>query len=133
MVEPGERAGRCDDHRQPLAPTEPLTLEVAVQHHQRVEPDRAVVDEDTLVHFRDVDAPLGARRDQLRRRRKLRRDRKVAREVIERPERQDAEPRLGPGQSGGSGADRAVAAADDDQRVPALGKRAAGAPCNRPR
>ena len=45
--------------------------------------------------------------------------------MVERSERQDAEPGLGPDQRRGRRADRPVAAADDQQLVAALGNRRA--------
>ena len=66
-----------------------------------------------------------AARDQLRRLVELGRNAEVAREMVERAERQDAERRLGPDQRRGRRADRAVAAADDQQLVAALGDRPA--------
>ena len=57
--------------------------------------DRAVVDEDPVVHFRDVDLPFAARRYQLRRLVEFGRDTEVAREMVERPQRQYPEHGLG--------------------------------------
>ena len=63
MAEAHKRADRCDDHRRRLGPAEALALRIAVNDEQRVEPDRAIVDEDAPVHLRHVDASLGPLRN----------------------------------------------------------------------
>src|SRR6185503_7483495 len=90
-IEADERAQRGDDHRQPLATPEPPALQVAVDDHQRIKADRAVVDEDPAVHLADVDAPAVATGDQLGRLVEIGGQAEVAREMVERAERKDSE------------------------------------------
>ena len=95
VVEARERTDRGDEHRQTLAPAQALTLEIAVDNHQRVKADRAVVDEDAFVHLGHIDTTILAAGDQLRRLVELGRNAEVAGEMVERAQRQDAKPGLG--------------------------------------
>ncbi len=121
VIEPGQRPRRGDQHRQPLVAAEPPALHVAVDDHQRIEADGAVVDEDAPAHLTKVDAALAAGGDDLGRFLEIEWNAEIAREMVERAERQDAERRLGAGERRGGRGDRAVAAADDQQWVAALG------------
>ncbi len=125
VIEANEGPERCDDHRDAFAPAEALPLQVAVDDHQRIKADRAVVDEDPVVHLTDVDLLVRSARDQPRGFVEVGRNAKVAREMIERAEREDSEQRLGPDDSRGGGADRPVSATDDDQSIAAFGDRTA--------
>ena len=118
-------AHRGDRHRQPLAAAEAFALQVAVDDHQRIEADGAVVDERAAVHLGDVDPPLGAGGDQRRRFVEVGRNAEIAGEMVERAERQDAEPGRAVRDRAGGGADGPVAAADDQQRIAALDDRPA--------
>ena len=110
-----ERPQRRDHHREPLASAQPLLLQVAVDHHQRVKADRAVVDEGAPIDLGDVNHASLAGRNDLCGLVELHRNAKVAREMVECPEGQDSETGPGPRKRSGSSADRAVPAADDDQ------------------
>ena len=117
------RPRRRDRHRQPLATAEPLLLRLAIADHQRVEADGAVVDEHPAVELADVDRPRSPAGDLGGRFGEVGGHAEVAREMVERPEWEDAERGLAPGQRPGGRADRAVAAAGDDQRRAALDRR----------
>src|SRR6185369_14598175 len=120
MPEPRERARGRHQHGEALAPPETPALQVAVHDHQRVEADRAVIDEDALVHLADVHKAFGAGGDQFRRLLQIRGNSEVAREMVERSERQDAKLRFCPGQRRGRGAYCPITAADDQYWVAPL-------------
>ena len=121
VIEAQQRSKRGDDNGEALASPETRLLPIAIDHHQRVQADCAVVDEDAVVHLADVDPAILARRDQPGGVVEMGRNAEIAREMVESPERQDPEPRSGPDQRRGRGADRSVAAADDQQRIAAFG------------
>ena len=123
VLETGEGSRRRNEHRQPLASAEPLLLRIAVADHQRIEADRAVVDEDAAVHLGNVDAALLAGGDQFRRFVEIGRDAEVAREMVERAEGKDTKRGVRADECRGRGADRPVATADDDQLVATFGDR----------
>ena len=114
-----QRRQRGPRERQPLAAAEALLLAFAIANDVRVEAQARVVDEDPAVDLADVDprrVPFGQERHRVV---ELERNAEVLGEVVERAERKDAEDDAAVDQRRRDGADRAVAAAGDDQpRLP---------------
>ena len=125
VTEAHQRANGRHNHRHGLGPAETLALRIAIDDEQRIEADRAVVDEDAAAHLGHVHASLWPLADQLRRILQLGGDAEVAREMVQRTQRQDPEQGLGPDQRRCRRADRAVAAADHHQLLAPFGNRSA--------
>jgi hypothetical protein len=85
----------------------------------RIQADAGVVEEHTPVHLADIDTDDVAVAENPGRTIEVRRNRQVASEVVQRPERQNAERNLRPDELRGDRADGSIAAGRDDHRRPA--------------